>query len=131
VQSFVQSFVQSYVPRSAAPADLIRASPWRSVPFEAAVGAGVKGMAGIEVGDEIEVDTSDLVAFGHLHRHIVKPACDDCPWRTVDGHPMHPQRPLRIDIGNEDAAPRRGRFEGRMIWLQHATDLHGAPSRRW
>lgn len=78
----------------------------------------VQGFAGVEPGDEIEVDNTSFAAFCAFHRHL-----GDLPYESVDavrvdGRPVYPPRPLptgRMPVPT-------GRFAGKLILIQHTHD---------
>jgi len=82
------------------------------------------GFGDIEAGDSIEIDNRDLVAFAYYHRHLVDARYPVMRQFLIDGRPIYRQRPVSFD-----AMPvPKGRFEGKMILLQHLADRECWPS---
>ncbi len=82
------------------------------------------GFAEVAPGDAIELENRDFVAFAFHHRHWVDPRYPAMRQFLVDGKPLHAQRPRSFDR----VPVPRGRFEGRLILIQHCTDRECWPN---
>ena len=83
-------------------------------------GMDVKGFAGVEPGDEIEVSNASFVAFCRYHRHLGHLPYDSTAAFRVDERPIHATRPAAL-AAERNSVPT-GRFDGKLILLQHTHD---------
>ena len=87
---------------------------------------------GVEVGDEVQVDNRDFIAFCYYHWYQIEdPTRNDldkefAPW-MVDGNPVYPQRRLRPVSA---AAPSRYKatLTSKMIYVQPTHDTQVWPT---
>jgi Prolyl oligopeptidase family/PKD domain len=78
----------------------------------------------VEIGDELEINNRDFLAFCYYHRYAVEGmlpskdliAAELKPW-TVDGNPIYPQRQTHGRQGEST-----GKFAGKMIYVQPTLD---------
>ena len=82
------------------------------------------GFRDVAPGDSVAFDNRDLVAFSFHHRHLVSDVYPEMRQFVVDGRPIHPQRPIPFGM----LPVPTGRFEGRMILIQHGSDKECWPS---
>jgi hypothetical protein len=82
------------------------------------------GIAGIAVGDTVEFDNADLLAFAYHHRHYLDDAYPEMAQFFVDGRPVHAQR----ERGLSRIAMPTGRFDGKMILVQNSADKECWPN---
>lgn len=89
-------------------------------------------VAGLAVGDRATLDNSGFLAIGTYHRHQV-PGPEYPVWnqfRSPDGEPLYPQRPILVGpiftAGAAGIVPT-GRFSGRMILLESLMDREAYP----
>jgi hypothetical protein len=89
-------------------------------------------MGKLQPGDEVEVDNRGFLAAQTYHRHQV-PTADFTAWdqfRTPDGTPMYPQRPVVLGPLFAAAAAgtvQTGRFDGKMILVECLLDREAFP----
>jgi hypothetical protein len=92
--------------------------------------AGNLRFAGVEPGDEIEVDNADFLAFCHFYRHASSSIITGLHPHSVDGHQLFPQR--RAFATAVQMGPHfTGSFSRskRMLFVQHAQDSSLWPDR--
>ena len=86
----------------------------------------------LQPGDAVEVDNRGYLAAQTYHRHQV-PSADFAAWdqyRTADGSPVYPQRPLLLGPLFAAAAAgtvQTGRIEGKMIVVASLLDREALP----
>jgi hypothetical protein len=87
----------------------------------------------VEVGDEVQVDNRDFVAFCYYHRYAIKnPASPGPldpsfePW-AVDGVPVYPQRATR-PVSAAAPAAYKGTLTNKMIYVQPTLDTQVWPT---
>jgi hypothetical protein len=86
----------------------------------------------IRPGDAVEVDNTGFLAAQTYHRHQV-PTADFTAWeqfRTADGSPAYPQRPVLLGPLFAAAAAgtvQTGRFTGKMIVVESLLDREALP----
>ena len=78
----------------------------------------------LAMGDELEFDNGDLLAFAYHHRHFIDPRYPEMASFLVDSLPLHRQRAKGF---NRIDAPT-GRFNGKMIIVQNSADKECWPS---
>jgi len=94
---------------------------------------GVESIALLQPGDTVRVDNSGYLAAETYHRHQVPEDGDFAVWdqfRTADGSPRYPQRPLLLGPLFAAAAAgtvQTGRFEGKMIVVESLLDREALP----
>jgi hypothetical protein len=87
---------------------------------------------GVEVGDEVELDNRDFIAFCYYHRYAVQdPTRDDMDrefetW-AVDGKPVYPQRPVR-PVSAAAPSSYKGTLTNKMIYVQPTLDAQVWPT---
>ena len=93
-------------------------------------------MSGVQVGDEVEFDNRDFIAFIHYFLHTIQ-SSDDFREKTgqnfslvgrpftTDGKPIHPQRPSSVSHGGR--IKLKGAFEPKMIVVYSTRDIWGWP----
>ncbi|NWG47184.1 MAG: hypothetical protein HXY25_11645 [Alphaproteobacteria bacterium] len=82
------------------------------------------GFEGVEPGDRIAIANRALIAFLYLHRHAVDPRYPGMAAYFEAGQAIYPQRPIDFDA---QVVPK-GRFQGKMIHLQHTHDREAWPT---
>ncbi len=86
----------------------------------------------IKPGDAVQVDNSNFLAAQTYYRHQV-PSKDYYVWdqfRTADGQPIYPQRPLLLGpifAANASGTVQNGKFHGKMIVLESLWDREAFP----
>ncbi len=81
-------------------------------------------LEGIVAGDELELDNGDYLAFAALHRHVEDLGYPET--REIAAKAAARGRPLLTF--EPSMAPPGGRFEGKVILLQHLHDVACPPS---
>lgn len=82
------------------------------------------GFRDVAPGDTIQIDNRDFVAYLFYHRHLVDERYPVMRQFIIDRVPIYPQRPINFD----DIPVPTGRFQGKMILLQHAHDRECWPN---
>lgn len=88
--------------------------------------------AQVKAGDEITVDNSNFLAMETYHRHQV-PGPDFKVWdqfRTPDGKPVYPQRPMLLGplfVKSTAGSLQTGKFDGKMIVVASLWDREAMP----
>lgn len=82
------------------------------------------GFQDVEPGDTISITNRDFVAYLYYHRHLVSHTYPSMRQFFVDEIPIYAQR--SFDLNNADLPS--GKFEGKIILLQHAQDRECWPS---
>jgi hypothetical protein len=94
--------------------------------------ADSKVLAGINPGDEVQVDNSNFLAAQTYHRHQV-PGRDFYVWdqfRGPDGKPIYPQRPMILGplfAMGASGTVQKGKFKGKMIIIESLWDREAFP----
>jgi len=94
-------------------------------------GSNIETLEAIVVGAEVEIDNSDFLASQTFHRHQ-NPPPEFTVWdqfRTADGVPLHPQRPLLrgFDQVGEGNSWQSGRFSCKVITVNSLMDEAAFP----
>ncbi|MCE7798852.1 PKD domain-containing protein [Sphingobium sufflavum] len=89
-------------------------------------------VAQLAAGDKVSVDNSNFLAMESYHRHQV-PSADFKVWdqfRTADGKPVYPQRPMLLGplfVRATAGSLQTGKFEGKMIVVASLWDREAMP----
>lgn len=92
----------------------------------AVIGYGqlVAGLDQLQPGDQVEIDNSTYLALQTYHRHTVPGpeyhVYDQ--YRDAQGKPLYPQRPIMTSSLFNQTGMMTGKFEGKMIVVEHLTD---------
>lgn len=82
------------------------------------------GFRDIQPGDIIDINNRDFVAYLFFHRHRVDERYPAMRQFFIDSKPMYAQRPTGFDVYRVPS----GKFNGKMILLQHAHDRECWPN---
>lgn len=90
-----------------------------------------QSLTGVEPGDEVLIDNSDILAVQYYHRHQTPPTRDFYVWdqfRDSAGNPLYPQRRMLLGpMVTGTGKIQTGRFKGKMIVIESLMDEDALP----